>query len=143
MARGPRRRLWSLELTMSRAAFLTFTSVVALSVGLFALLAPSVLLGEVKHAAPSAAAEVMARTVGVLLVTVGALSFWVRRHAPSPTLRAVLGANLLLQLLILPIDPMAWHSGAFHTLGSFLPNTALHVLLASGFAYHLWRMRHL
>jgi hypothetical protein len=126
---------------MSRVAFLTSTSIIALSIGLLALLAPSVLLQEIKHAAPSEAANVMARTVGALLVSVGVLAFWVRRHPPSPTLRAVLGVNLLLQLLILPIDPLAWHGGTFQTLGSFLPNTALHLLLASGFAYHWWRLR--
>jgi hypothetical protein len=125
---------------MSRKSFLMLTSFVALAVGLFALGAPAVLLGTVKLAAPSSSANVMARTVGVLLITVGVLDFLVRDHADSPTLRAILIANLLLQLLIVPIDPLAYVSGVFHTLGSFLPNTILHLVLAGGFAFYLAKM---
>lgn len=126
---------------MSRSLFLTLTSIVAAAVGGLALFAPATLLVDVKHADPNAAAEVMARTVGVLLLLpVALLGFLVRHHPPSPTLRAVFVANLVLQLGIFPIDILAWNAGAFHGLGSFLPNSVLHVLLATGFGYHLWRM---
>jgi hypothetical protein len=125
---------------MSRKSFLTLTSIVALAVGAFALAAPALLLGSVKLATPAASANVMARTVGVLLITVGVLDFLVRDHQDSPTLRAILVANLLLQLAILPIDPLAYAFGVFHTLGSFVPNTILHLLLAGGFAFYLSKM---
>jgi hypothetical protein len=125
---------------MSRRAFLTVTSIVAFAVGVFALAAPAVLLGSVKLAAPSSSANVMARTVGVLLISVGVLDFLVRDHEDSDTMRAILVANLLLQLLIVPIDPLAYFTGVFHTLGSFLPNTLLHLVLASGFAFYLATM---
>lgn len=124
-------------MTMTRKTFLTITALVATTVGLFALVAPSVLLEQVKMATSTPAAEVMARTVGVLLLTMGCLSWLVRDHEDSETLRAVLLANLVLQLAILPIDPLAWATGAFDTLGSWLPNTLLHVALAAGFA-HYW-----
>jgi hypothetical protein len=124
---------------MSRKLFLTVVSAIATAVGSFALMAPAVLLEDVKMAEPSASANVMARTVGVLLLAFGALLFLVRSHDDSPTLRAVLAANLLLQLAIIPIDPLAYLSGAFHTLGSFLPNTILQVVLAAGFAHYLFR----
>jgi hypothetical protein len=126
---------------MSRKAFLTLTALIALAVGLFALAAPAILLGTVKLAAPSGSANVMARTVGVLLISVGVLDYLVRDHEDSATLRAILVANLLLQLLIMPIDPLAYVTGVFHTLGSFLPNTILHLGLAGGFAFHLAKMR--
>lgn len=120
---------------MKRSTFLTLASFIALAVGALALVAPAVLLGEVKHAQVTDSALVMARTTGVLLLVVGVLALLVRNHPDSPTMRAILLANLLLQLSILPIDPVAYFTGAFHTLGSFLPNTIIHVLLASGFAY--------
>ena len=112
-----------------------------MAVGLFALLTPGTLIGAVKMAAPSDAANVMARTVGILLVTVGILNFLVRDHADSPTLRAIFKANLFLQIGILPIDPLAWMNGVYGTPGSFVPNTLIHVLLASGFAYYLFQMK--
>lgn len=125
---------------MTRKTFLTLVSFVTFAVGVFALAAPGVLLGSVKLAAPSEAANVMARTVGILLVTMGVLNFLVRAHADSPTLKAILAANLLLQLGIMPIDPIAYANGVFATLGSFVPNTILHVLLSGGFAYFLLTM---
>jgi hypothetical protein len=79
----------------------------------------------------------MARTVGVLLLAIGLLNFLVRRHGDSPTMRAILTVNLALQLGIMPIDPLAFLSGTYATLGSFVPNTILHVVLATGFAWQL------
>lgn len=126
---------------MSRKTFLTLVSFTAIAVGTFALLAPSVLIETVKVAAPSGSANVMARTTGILLVAMGLLDFLVRDHEDSPTMRAVLVANIVLQIGILPIDPLAYANGVFTGLGSFLPNTILHVVLASGFAYYLVKMR--
>lgn len=126
---------------MNRKTLLTVTSVVATLIGTFALTLPSVLIEEVKHASPGDTANVMARTVGVLLISVGILDFLVRNDEDSPTLRSVLIANLALQIGIMPIDPSAYLSGVYKTYGSFGPNTALHILLATGFAYHLFKMK--
>ena len=126
---------------MSRKAFLTFTSIVVLVIGVFALTVPSVLITSVKVAAPSETANVMARTVGILLITIGVLDFMVKDHEDSPTLRAILIANLVLQIGIMPIDPSAYATGVYKTVGSFAPNTVLHILLACGFSYYLLKMK--
>jgi len=126
---------------MTRKTFLTLHAVVALLVGAVALSAPGYLIAGVKQAQTSPAAEVMGRTVGVLIATMGVLALSVRSHGDSPTMRSVLWANLLLQLAILPIDPIAYLAGTFHSLGSFLPNTLLHLALASGFVFYLRDMR--
>jgi hypothetical protein len=126
---------------MKRSTFLTIASMVALAVGLFAFAAPGVLIGTVKMAAPCDVGNVMARTVGVLLMTVGLLAFLVRNHEDSPTLRSILIANLILQIGLLPIDPIAYATGVYSTPGSFVPNTIIHILLASGFAYYIFAMK--
>ena len=46
-------------------------------------------------------------------------------------------ANAFVHFGLLPIDPIAWASGTFHTLGSFVPNTALHVAFG-GLALWSW-----
>lgn len=122
---------------MSRKTFLTLHALVALVIGALAILAPGHLIEEVKQAHTSPAAEVMGRTVGVLIASMGILAFSVRSHGDSPTMRSVLWANLLLQLAILPIDPLAYYDGTFHTLGSFVPNTIVHLVLAAGFVFYL------
>lgn len=126
---------------MKRKTFLTITSVIVLLIGCFALTSPSVLITDVKYAAPSETANVMARTVGILLITVGLLNFLVKDHEDSPTMRSVLIANLVLQIGIMPIDPSAYASGVYRTVGSFAPNTVLHIILASGFIYYLAKMK--
>jgi len=127
---------------MQRKTFLTLTSCIAVAIGTFVLVAPEVMIENVKSAVPSESANVMARTVGILLITVGILDFLVRNHEDSPTLRAVLIANLVLQIGIMPIDPMAYASGVYKTLASWLPNSILHLMLAAGFVYYLSLQRH-
>lgn len=127
---------------MSRRLFLTIVSFVALIIGSLALWAPGFLLGEVKHATFDDTATVMARTVGIVLITVGVLNFAVRSHGDSETMRSVLLANLLLQIGLIPIDPLAYLNGTFRGLDSFVPNTILHVVFAVGFAWYLARAHH-
>jgi len=122
---------------MSRRVFLTLVSFVAVAVGSIAILAPHFLLVEVKRAVPNEAAEVMARTVSVLLVGVGALNFLVRDHGETASLRAVLIAELVIQIGLVPIDPLAYLQGVFATPAAFLPNTILHLLLAAGCVHFL------
>jgi hypothetical protein len=131
----------AVEVTMQRRTFLTITAFVPMAVGALALLAPGFLLGELKGAETNGAAEVMARTVGVLLVSWGVLTFLVRGAPGSSTLRAVLAGNLFLQLAMLPVDPLAYMSGVFVGLGSFVPNTILHVVLAAAFVHFLRRTK--
>ncbi len=126
---------------MKRSTFLRVTSVIVLSIGGFAMIAPGDFIANVKYADPSETANVMMRTVGILLLTIGVLNFLVRNHADSPTLRAVLIANLFLQIGIMPIDPAAYAAGVYRTLGSFAPNTLLHIALACGFGFYIVRMK--
>jgi hypothetical protein len=122
---------------MTRAVFLTLAGMIALGVGAIAAMTPEFLLTVMKGATATPAALVMVRTTGVLLVFAGVLSLLVRHHPPSPTLRSVLIANACLQAMLLPIDPLAWASGAFSTIGSFLPNLVLHSALLGGFLFYL------
>lgn len=123
---------------MSRQLFLTLAACVALLIGTIALFFPAILLVEMKASTPNAVAIVMARTVGALLLSFGALNFMIRNDEPSKTLSKVLLANIILQAIILPIDPLAYFAGTYGSLGSFIPNTILHLVLIAGF-FHFWR----
>lgn len=122
---------------MTRRLLLSAFALIPLIIGSIAMLAPQFLLAVLKGADPSPAAEVMARTAGVLLVAIGGLNLAVAGHERSPTLRAVLAFDLAVQLLLLPVDPLGWWSGAFVGLSSFVPNTALHLILAAAFGWWL------
>jgi hypothetical protein len=124
---------------LNRTIFLTLASGIAVVVGVFALAAPSVLLAS--KGITSAAAGVWVREVGVLLVAVGISVFMVRHHADSPTLRALLIGNLVVQLGLLPLEVLAYREGIITVLAGIVPNTLIHGLLAGGFGYYAWAMR--
>lgn len=123
---------------MKRKRFLTIAALIACTIGAIAAFFPIVLLVDMKAAVPSATGIVMARTAGVFLLSFGILNFMVRGDATSPTMVSLLLANAILQLMILPIDPMAYANGAYGSVMSFIPNTILHLALLFGFL-HFWR----
>jgi hypothetical protein len=116
-----------------RALFLTLSSVIALAVGCFALLFPRALLAGKGVVLPNAAAEVWVRQVGVNILALGTLLFLVRRHAWSPTLRAVFIGNIVVQVGLLPIELAGYLAGALTESSGVVPSSVLHVVLAAGF----------
>lgn len=126
---------------MRRSAFLTIAAFVACMIGSIALFLPTVLLVEMKNANPSAEGVVMARTAGAFLLSFGILNFLVRNDVASSTLMHVLMANAVLQILILPVDPLAYIAGVYGSAMSFIPNTILHIALLSGFVFYWFQCK--
>lgn len=71
---------------MSRRIFLTIASIIAFSVGLFAILFPTILL-ESKGVEPFVSTLVWTRETGLLLLTIGIIAFSIRKHETSETLK--------------------------------------------------------
>lgn len=124
---------------MTRTTFLTLSSSIALAVGALALLAPATLLAG-KGVAPLDATQVWTREVGVLLLATGLLGLLVRTHPDSPTMRAYLAVNALLQVAIFPIELVAYHQGVITTPSGVVPNSVLHAVLAAAFATYAARV---
>lgn len=125
---------------VSRSLFLTFVALIATSVGGVALLAPEVMLAS-KGITGNAAARVWMQEVGAVLIAVGVTAWLVRGHEDSPTLRALLWGNALLQLGLLPIELIACAQGVIPNAAGIVPNTVLHVLLAFGFVTYARAIR--
>ena len=117
---------------LNRTRFLGFSAIVALGVGSGALIDPAGFLGS-KGIHGNAAAEVWMREVGILLLAVGVIAWSVRSHPDSPTLRAFLWGNALLQGLLLPVEIWAYANGTITSLAGIVPNSVLHLLLGAGF----------
>jgi hypothetical protein len=126
---------------MSRQIFMTLAAIVACTIGAIALFFPATLLVDMKYATVSDTGLVMARTAGVFLFSFGVLNFLVRDDADSPTMAKVLISNVVLQLLILPVDPLAYVYGVYGSVMSFVPNTILHIALISGFVFFWFDMK--
>jgi len=124
---------------MTRPSFLTFSSVVALTVAAFALGYPSGLLAG-KGVAPSPALLVWIRELGVLILAVSVTTFLVRKQPDSITLKGILIGNALLHFGLLPIELLAFSQGVIPKLSGVLPNSLLHALLGAGFVIHARRI---
>ena len=85
---------------------------------------------------PNAATNVWVREVGVLVVAIGVTAFLVRGQPDSPTLRALLIGNVVVQLGLLSVEVIAYARGVITKLSGIVPNTLLHVALAAGFTYY-------
>jgi hypothetical protein len=124
-----------------RTMFLTLSACVALAVGSLALSFPETLLETKGVALPNQAAAVWVREVGVTIVALGVLMFLVRKHDDSPTLRAVLLGNAIVQLGLLPIEIRAYQQGVLGLVSGVIPNSALHLALFAGFVFFAMRIR--
>ena len=120
--------------------FLTLVGFIALAVGSLALLLPVHLLAS-KGAAPAPATVVWVREVGVNIFALGVMSMLMRGHAPSPTLRAFLVGNAVVQLGLLPIELLAWRDGTLTEVSGIIPNSVLHAVLGATFVVLALRMR--
>lgn len=116
----------------SQNSFLTFAALIAIGVGGMALLAPEVMLSS-KGIVGNKAARVWMGEVGAVLLAMGVVNWLIRAHEDSPTMRAVLWGNALLQVGLLPIELVAYVQGVIPTAAGIVPNTVLHVVLAVGF----------
>lgn len=121
---------------MSRQFFLTIASIIAFSVGLFAILFPSTLL-ESKGVEPLAGTLVWTRETGLLLLTIGIIAFSIRKHETSETLKVFLWGNVIIQIGLFAIELLAYFSGIITKFSGIIPNLILHILLAIGFI-HFW-----
>ncbi len=119
---------------MKRSTFLTFASMIALAVGAFALISPAMFL-ESKGITIGGAVNVWMREVGVLLISLGVVAFIVRDHEDSATLRALFIGNVIVQLGLLVIEPIAYSNGIITKLSGVVPNSLLNFCLAIGFGY--------
>jgi hypothetical protein len=126
---------------LHRSLFLTLSAAVALAVGSFAFAFPYTLLESKGVAPPNGAAAIWVREVGIIIFALGLILFLVRKHADSPTLRALLFGNGLVHLGLLPIEIGAYRAGAILRLSGIVPNSVLHVALAIGFLIFAARIR--
>jgi hypothetical protein len=124
---------------VKRSAFLLLSGLIALAVGIFALLAPTVLLAS--KGISSAAANVWTQEVGAMLIAVGILAVMVRHHPDSPTLKAILISIVVTQIGLFAIEALAYREGVITLLSGIVPNLILHVCLAAGLIYYIVTMR--
>jgi hypothetical protein len=115
---------------------LTIGSVLALLFGLSLVLAPEAML-RAFGLDPHPDGVVVSRDVGVMLLGLAVLNWFGRDAAPGPGLRAILVANLFVQVLELVVNGAELGMGTLPMEAA--PGLAIHALLGAMFALALAR----
>jgi hypothetical protein len=126
--------------SMNRSSFLTLSSAIAFAVAGLAFAFPHALLSG-KGVTPDPAPVVWVREVGALIFAAGVTTYLCRKAPDSLALRAVLTGNAVLHLTLFPIELIAFTHGVITKLEGVLPNSLLHIALATGFIVTASRVR--
>lgn len=120
---------------MKRSTFLSITALLSLVFGVGLLLFPLDVARSYCMTIDEAGV-LFARSVGASLLALGLVN-WLARNAPaSSALNAVLYGNLALHIVTMLLDAFATVTGVICIQG--WGTVAMHVVLASGFAYYLF-----
>lgn len=111
---------------------MTIAAAIALLVGVVATAAPQLVLTS-KGVTVVPATLVWVREVGVALLSIGGTAMALRHLPDSPALRVVLLGNAAHQVMLAPIEVVAYAQGTIPLLSGIVPNTALHCVLAAAF----------
>jgi hypothetical protein len=120
--------------SMSHTLLLTVLSVVALAVGLLAIVRPTKFL-ESKGATVNDAAVIWMREVGVLILAQGITCVLLRNQPLTAAVRAFLVGAALTQFGLLPVELAGYWRGSLTKLSGVLPNSILHALLGATLLY--------
>ena len=119
---------------MSHNLLLTGLSVVAIIVGILAVVRPARFL-ESKGATVNAAAIIWMREVGVLILAQGLTCALLRNQPLTFAVRAFLVGAAVTQLGLLPIELAGYWRGSLTKLSGVLPNSILHAALGAMLLY--------
>ena len=108
------------------------------------------LFGGLMFLAPAKAAEsfglvgtpetgILFRVLGSMLLSLGVLNIWVRKHPGSPTLKAVLGTNIFAHALAGIADLSAVGSGVL-MFSKIAPGMVVHVFVIIGATIYIVKM---
>lgn len=118
---------------MSRSTFFLILIAFGLIFALMFLFAPN-MIATMSGVEPVPVMTVPVRALGVMILALTLLNLLVRNHDDSPTLAAVLWANLAVHLLTPLVDGLGAAQGLM-PVSSVLPGAAAHLVLAWG-CYH-------
>lgn len=121
---------------MKKSTFLTIAAVISAIFAVYMLLAPDKMM-EGLGALPNDSANVVLQATSVMLLSIGVMTFLSRNDEGSPALRGVLIGNIVMHIVALPIDWIAYQKGTFTQISGIIPGTVTHLIFAIGFVYFL------
>ncbi|MDF0717147.1 hypothetical protein PY092_13370 [Muricauda sp. 334s03] len=121
---------------MRRNTFLTISAVIAMVIGLIALCFPTILLKS-KGIVNNPQANVWMSEVGILLIAIGTMVYFIRNESYSRVIKAVIIGIIMIQLGLLIIEVYAYYMGIITEIMGIIPNSIIHIVLIIGLFHYL------
>lgn len=121
---------------MKRSLFLFISSCILMAIGIFYNLAPEKMLGSALYKVDVWTIS-FARTSGIFIACFGVLSFLVRNHQDTITLRAVLFVTALMMVLTAGFD--IWFRTNVEPVKNGM-SCVLRFVLSAGYIYYGWKI---
>jgi hypothetical protein len=84
---------------------------------------------------PNSSTNVVLQVVSIFLICIGLITFLARKDSGSIALRAIIIGSIVMHIVLIPIDWIAYQQGTYITISGFLPGTIVHIIFAAGFIY--------
>ena len=124
---------------MKRQTFLTIAAAVGALFSIVMIASPDKMM-EGMGTTTSPVTTVVLQVVSVMLFSLSIITFLARKDEGSVALRAIIIGSIVMHLVLLPIDWIAYQKGIFTQISGIIPGTIVHFVLTAGFIYTLNNM---
>jgi hypothetical protein len=121
---------------MKRQTFLTIAAAVSVLFAAFMIASPAKMM-EGMGSQPNATTNVVLQAMSIILLSIGIITFLARKDAGSIALQAIIIGSIVMHIVLLPIDWVAYQQGTFTQASGIIPGTVIHIIFAIGFIYYL------
>ena len=117
---------------MKRQTFLTIAAALGTLFSLYMFLAPAKMM-EGMGVQSNDTINVILQVMCVMLFTIAFITFLARRDEGSIALRAIIIGSIMMHIISIPIDWVAYQRGIFTQISGLIPGTIIHIILCVGF----------
>ena len=117
---------------MKRQTFLTIAAALGTLFSLYMFFAPAKMM-EGMGVQSNDTINVILQVMCVMLFTIAVITFLARRDEGSIALRAIIIGSIMMHIISIPIDWVAYQRGIFTQISGLIPGTIIHIILGVGF----------
>ena len=117
---------------MKRKTFFLIAAIIGVLFSVVILSGPAKMIGNM-GGQPCDTTNVVLQVVSVMLFSMAVITFLARNDPGSIALRAIIIGSIVLHIVSIPVDLIAYQKGIFTQLSGIIPGQVIHVILAIGF----------
>ncbi len=124
---------------MKRQTFLTIAAAVGALFAVYMIAAAGKMM-EGMGVQLNDTTNIVLQAVCVMLFSIAVITFLARKDEGSIALRAIFIGSILMHIISIPIDWVAYQKGIFTKVSGLIPGTVIHIIFAIGFIYYFMKL---